>query len=379
MKQRGPLHVAFAPWMVAGVRTQWENMRPHLSQRTDVCLHVAEIYPYKPDGLVEKLPLPSEVKGNVRSMMHAGRLFSLPQLDAVCMNIRTGLPYILTKGLLKRTVVVSATDATMVQLASFGALYDKTPNESLRGRLRTAVDTFCAHRATLHAPWSEWAARSLRDDYGVPAHRIRVVPPGLNLEQWPLQDRRPRAPGDVARLLFVGGDFVRKGGDLLLDVFSQHLQDRCELHLVTRDDVPERPGVHVYRNFGPNDPGLRDLYAYCDIFVLPTRADCFSLASMEAMATGLPVVTSEVGGIPEIVADGHSGFLIARDDGRALFRCLDTLIGAPDVCAAMGAEGRRIVEDRFDAARNTARLLDHIVDLCRRRDCAGAHPSPDRG
>jgi glycosyltransferase involved in cell wall biosynthesis len=216
-------------------------------------------------------------------------------------------------------------------------------------------------------PWSEWAARSLRDDHGLPAHKVQVIPPGIDLDRWAPVSRQ-RSADEVVRLLFVGGDFGRKGGALLLDVFTQRLQGRCELHLVTRDDVAPRPGVYVYRHFGPNDPGLRDLYARCDIFVLPTQADCFSLASMEAMATGLPVVTTAVGGIPEIVADGRSGYLIAPGDGAALAERLEALVVAPERRGAMGREGRRIVEARFDAARNTARTLDVIVALCRRRE-----------
>lgn len=370
MKQDNPLHIAFAPWMVAGVRTQWENMAPHISGRPDVCAHVVEVYPFKSGGLIEGLPfVPSTAKGNLRSMVCTGKLFRLPPLDAVCVNTRTGLPYILSKALLHRTVVVSMTDVTMVQMANFGGLYGKTPNESLYGRMRTMVDTFCARRATFHAPWSQWTARSLHADYGIPWHKIHVSPPGINLDLWPMQ-HRPRTSSDVPRLLFVGGDFARKGGDLLLDVFERRLRGRCELHLVTRDNVPEQPGVFVYRNFGPNAPGLRALYTHCDIFVLPTRADCFSLASMEAMATGLPVVTSTIGGIPEIVAEGRTGFLIAPDDGMALIQRLEALIDRPEQRIAMGTEGRRIVEARFDAARNTAHLLDLITDYCRRRRTA---------
>jgi glycosyltransferase involved in cell wall biosynthesis len=179
---------------------------------------------------------------------------------------------------------------------------------------------------------------------------------------------RRRSPQERVHLLFVGGDFERKGGDLLLDVFRRRLRDSCELHVVTRDDVKEEPGVHVYRNLEPIDPRLQGLYARCDVFVLPTQADCFSLASMEAMATGLPVVTSDVGGIAEIVSEGCSGFLTTPGDGRSLARRLEALVRDPRLRLELGMQGRRIVETRFDAARNTARQLDLIIEACRRRD-----------
>ncbi|MFL5420549.1 MAG: glycosyltransferase, partial [Myxococcales bacterium] len=86
----------------------------------------------------------------------------------------------------------------------------------------------------------------------------------------------------------------------------------------------------------------------------------------EAMATGLPVITTRVGGIPEIVDDGRSGFLIDPGDEQGLVRALRDLVESPELRARMGALGRRIVEERFDAARTTARLLDLLESLARR-------------
>lgn len=367
MKRDGPLHIAFAPYMAVGLRTQWENMKVYLQQRTDIHAHVVEIDPYKPGGILESLPLvPAAVKGNLRSTMRANALFRFPRLDALWIhNVRSALPFLLSKARLQHTSVIFTTDSTSRLQESFGGLYpNKVSAASLRGHMRDALDNACLNRITIVNPWSEWAARSLRMDHHIPADRLRVIPPGIDLDRWPYVERR-RSSDDVTRLLFVGGDFKRKGGDLLLDVFARRLQGQCELHLVTRDDVPARPGVHIYRDFGPNDPGLRDLYARCDVFVLPTRADCFSLASMEAMATGLPVITTAVGGIPEIVAEGRSGFLIAPDDGAALAQRIDALAQSSELCATMGMEARRIVEERFDAARNTSRLLDTIIKTCR--------------
>src|SRR5262249_37290531 len=153
----------------------------------------------------------------------------------------------------------------------------------------------------------------------------------------------------LPRLLFVGGHFARKGGRLLLDVFRERLRGRCELDLVTRDDVPEEPGVRVHRGLQAGTPELLALYAGADVFVLPTRGDCFSIASIEAMATGLPVVVSAVGGIPEIVEEGESGHLIAPDDASGLIAALESLLSEPGRRAAFGRRGRQLAETRFDA------------------------------
>lgn len=359
------LSIAFAPWMVAGVRTQWDNMRAQVLARDDIRPYVVEINPYRVGGALERSPLPRVVSGNVRSIQCGLRLFQAPVLDAVWTHeIRAATPYMLLRGRRRHVPLVITVDSTSVQQASFG-YYAKSEATSLLGRARHVLERAFLRQATVLNPWSAWAGRSMRDDYGVADERIVVAPPGIDLARWPFVDRSKKADGDPVRLLFVGGDFVRKGGDLLLDVFAALPPGSCELHLVTRDPVPPRPHVFVYPNFMPNDPGLRDLYARCDVFVLPTRADVFSLASMEAMATGLPVVTTAIGGIPEIVDEGLTGFMITPDDGAALSARIKTLLASSERRAMMGAEGRRVVEQRFDASINTTRLLDLVVSLAR--------------
>ena len=75
------------------------------------------------------------------------------------------------------------------------------------------------------------------NDYGVPAEKIHVISPGVDLAQWPRvtpDERLAASAGRLPRLLFVGGDFERKGGRLLLDCFERALAGRCELDIVTQ-------------------------------------------------------------------------------------------------------------------------------------------------
>lgn len=83
---------------------------------------------------------------------------------------------------------------------------------------------------------------------------------------------------------------------------------------MTRDEVPAAPHVFVHRNLPNNSQEPARIYQQSDLFVLPTRADCYSMVTMEAMAAGLPVIVSRLGGIPEIVAEGETGFLIDVGD-----------------------------------------------------------------
>ena len=122
---------------------------------------------------------------------------------------------------------------------------------------------------------------------------------------------------------------------------------------VTRDGVEPEPGVTVHRDVKANSLTLRQLYATSDIFVLPTQADCFSLVCMEALAAGLPVVTTKVGGIPDIVLDGKTGRLLEAGDSAALGDALEMLVTDP----ACGAKWGRTATQTRSFASTRVRTL----------------------
>src|SRR4029077_15346522 len=147
----------------------------------------------------------------------------------------------------------------------------------------------------------------------------------------------------------------------LLEAYRRHLRATCELHLVTKAQISAEPGVSVYSNYGPDDPRLLKLFQDADILVLPTVVDCFSIASIEAMACGLPVITCPVGGIPEIIGDGVTGCLVPVGDGRRLVQSITSLAADPARCRAMGEAGRNVAVDRFNATKQTRQLLNVIL------------------
>jgi len=259
----------------------------------------------------------------------------------------------------KRPTVLSC-DGTPLNKRGMREMYGLKPEGPLAESAKRRVYREVFARARGFVAWSEWAKQSFVSDYGCREQDVAVIPPGIDLDQFSAGDRDHELP----RMLFVGGDFVRKGGDLLLSVFRQRFRGRAELLLATRADIPEEPGVRVFRDLKANSQALRDLYATSDLFVLPTRADCYSLVCMEALASSLPLVATRVGGIPEIVLEGQTGHLIDADDAEALGTALESLITQPAVRRRMGEQGRVDAVRRFDAQDNARRLFEFVDSRC---------------
>ncbi|MBC7806331.1 MAG: glycosyltransferase family 4 protein [Akkermansiaceae bacterium] len=243
--------------------------------------------------------------------------------------------------------------------------YRSAPPQPLQQRARLAFDKHCFAGTDLFFPWSEWAAGVLSGECGVPQERMHILNVGIDLEKFPyVPDVTMPDPASDAlpRLLFVGGEFVRKGGDTLLAMFGERFQGRATLDLVTKNAPPGLPtDVRVHAGVSPNDGKLQALLAGCDVFVLPTRADFSSYASMEAMATGRPVVTTNTGGVPDVVAHGETGFVVPVGDPGALGDAIETLLADANLRARFGQAGRVRVETHFSAETNARILLRTLV------------------
>jgi len=258
----------------------------------------------------------------------------------------------------KRPLLVLSQDYAPMADAAMLRAYGQNAEDNWKRHLRYKMEVAFTRRADLYLPWSQWAAKLLTEGCGVPTEKVQPIQLGIDLEVWnycpkPLPDSSERT-----QILFVGGDFVRKGGDLLLDVFTRNFSDRAELHLVTRQapkEVP--PHVHIYGDLKPNDGRLRELYAECDLFVLPTRADMSSLVTIEAMATGSAVIATDVGGISDRVQHGVTGCVIPPKDGFALTNSIEGLLQNPRLAHLMGEAGRQRVEREFSAEINSARIM----------------------
>jgi glycosyltransferase involved in cell wall biosynthesis len=165
----------------------------------------------------------------------------------------------------------------------------------------------------------------------------------------------------------------RKGIDTLLRAFSAALAVRPESRLLIVGEGPERAALEATVRAGRLEAAVRftgerrdvaDCLAAMDVFAAPSRTEGLGLALIEAMAAGLPVLGSRVGGIPEVVEDGRCGWLLPVDDTEAWRDALVRIVAGSDLRVAMGAQARRSAS-RFSIAasdRALAELIRGLID-----------------
>ena len=359
------LHVGLVGDVVAGIETQFRNVQAVVDRDPDLIHWTLPVYPFRGSDAAERYlrMLPASTRSTMRQTLATAPLFARRDLDVIWTQVSLPLlPWVASSRLRRHTPFVYTTDCTPSLLRDFKKHYGYWGGRSqLKRRLRDALYSYFVGRAALLNPWTSWAARSLIGHYGVPESRVAVLPPGVDTDFWRPGPESRRIPGKgPVRLLFVGGDFERKGGDLLLDVYRERLQGRVKMDLVTRRPLESSAAITVHSGLGPNDERLLSLYQRADIFVLPTRADCFSMAGLEAMATGLPVVICPVGGIAELFHSGREGLFVPPDDGRALAQAVESLVVDPGRRVEMGQRARQLATRRYSSDTNTNRLLDYL-------------------
>ena len=202
---------------------------------------------------------------------------------------------------------------------------------------------------------SEAIAAFLTDHVGVPRARVRVVPNGVDLDRF-----APGGPGGSG-VLWLGLMGPVKRLDVLLDALAA-----TDLRAVLAGDGPQRDAVErraaalggrVTLPGYVADPA--PLFAAADVFVLCSAAENLPLSLLQAMACGLPVVATRVGGVPEVVRDGVEGRLVPPGDAAALAAALTS------IDPAMGPAARARVAAVFSIDRCAAALADVYAEAAR--------------
>jgi glycosyltransferase involved in cell wall biosynthesis/O-antigen/teichoic acid export membrane protein len=190
---------------------------------------------------------------------------------------------------------------------------------------------------------------------------VSVVPHGIKTDQF---KRAPKTNGSSPRLLFVGAMGRLKGERDLISALQNilNLDPSLRLIMLGNGDETVKPLLRLAKldwlveHIGPVAMDQRaDFYKRADLFVLPTYAECLPISMLEAMAAGLPIVSTTVGGIPDLIEDGVEGYLVAPGDVGALADRIARLINDPVERRRMG-ERARVKALRYDEGLALAQL-----------------------
>jgi sugar transferase (PEP-CTERM/EpsH1 system associated) len=227
--------------------------------------------------------------------------------------------------------------------------------------------------------------RELIEEWGVPAERVTVIPNGVDLDGFahpgPVEEAR-EALGLTPEhhvIITVGGLRPVKDFPTLIRAFARVHAERREARLVIvggergggsqpeLEALADSLGVRSAVIF----PGVRQdiarLLALADVYVNSSVFEGMSNTILEAMAASRPVVATEVGGNPELVRDGVTGYLVPPADAGSLAARLVEVLSDPGLAKALGAAGRRLVESEHAMSRMVTAYEDSYEDLVWRR------------
>ncbi len=226
---------------------------------------------------------------------------------------------------------------------------------------------------------SDFSRRALAEIDGFSADRIELIPNGVEVERYATGERatlRRELGLDAERtlVLCVARLHPVKDHPTLLRAFARVAVERGDADLLLAGDGPLRGRLEALadelglasrvRFLGVRDDVPKLLQA-ADLFCMTSLSEAASLTVLEAMAAGLPVVVTAVGGNPELVRDGRDGLLVPRGDEAAAARAILRLAAEPETRERMGAAGRRRVGSRFRLERTVDAYLELFLRVAR--------------
>lgn len=193
---------------------------------------------------------------------------------------------------------------------------------------------------------------------------------GVDTERFAPRATKP--PGDPFELVCVGRLVAAKGQHILLDALAALRAEGRRVHLTLVGQGPDMEslkaqcsrldlGETVMLTGAVNQDAILDYYLRADAFVLPSFAEGLPVVLMEAMALGVPCITTHITGVPEMIRDGIEGLLVAPSDTEGLMRAIARLMDDPGLGKALVQAGRSRILAEYTLAGSVRRLGDILV------------------
>lgn len=218
--------------------------------------------------------------------------------------------------------IVYMTDATFEQLQGYYTSFSNLAGYNRRQGI--ALDKKAFQKAAHCMLASEWCKESAITNYGISAGKISVVPLGANLDSYPVEKELSFEYAGTCRLIFVGVEWERKGGDIALAAFRLLQQKGLNpvLHIIgcmPPHNISNEPNIinipFLDKNKAEDFEQFYNIFRQTDFLILPTRAECAGLVFCEASAYGIPSITTDTGGVTTYVKNNVNGFTLPISAG----------------------------------------------------------------
>jgi glycosyltransferase involved in cell wall biosynthesis len=262
--------------------------------------------------------------------------------------------------------IVYFSDTTFANMLSYYSQYRRLSRRTIRqGNL---MEARALQNAKLVILPSQWAADSAINDYHIDPAKVVIIPMGANIDGVPPVSFDKDNWSEVCRLLFIGVDWERKGGDVALAVLIELLARGvpAELHVVGCNPPTPHPQMycHGFLSKTAHYAQLTELLGQAAFVILPSRQEAFGIVLAEASAFGTPSLATRTGGIPDAVEQGVNGFLFAP--GAAAGEYADKICEIWRNQAAYMAI-RRSSRQRFLDVLNWSTWGDRVEEIIRRQ------------
>lgn len=250
----------------------------------------------------------------------------------------------------------------------FAPAYWNLAAKTRAARFVSCISHFCRSQAMYFSDPGDWP-------------KLRIIHCGVDPALYAPAGGAEKDPGAGVHFVFVGRLAAIKGVRVLLDSFAALREVRPKARLTLVGDGPERAlleqaaaplGAAVQFVGYKSQPEVAQILSTADVFVLPSFAEGLPVVLMEALASRVPVIATQVAGVSELVEDGVNGFLVPPGDGATLTQRMIAACEDPGARARMGAAGRAKVCRDFDAKQEAARLATLFCE----QPC-GAAPRPE--
>jgi L-malate glycosyltransferase len=225
-----------------------------------------------------------------------------------------------------------------------------------------AVTRFSIQESDVVTSVSHWLREETNRIFD-PGRPIEVIPNFVDTDAFRprkvVERREQFARPEEKIVLHISNFRPVKNVPAVIEVFDR-IQRRHAARLLLVGDGPERaPVEHLVQERGlesrvlflGNQEFVEDIFPMADVFLLPSLHESFGLSALEAMAAGVPVVVTKIGGPPEVVVEGECGFLRAPDDLDGMTDAVHRILADPDLARALGEAGVRRSREHFHADR----------------------------